>query len=149
MVYTNTAYLANLGRVGEIALCQHSRPDVAARLAGHQRSSKVRVPCHVIGTLLGIGCYARVTAPRTNRALHTLELTYEEIRVVKLCNSLAKWKHTKIVSYYVNLIIILKSHPILSWNLVTQMWNIIVKYPGTFRYTVCRNHYETIKKRQK
>ena len=73
----------------------------------------------------------------------------KEIHVVKLCNSLTKWKHTMIVSYYVNLIIILISYPILSWNLVTQMWNIIVKYPGTFQYTVCRNHYETIKKRQK
>ena len=43
-----------------------------------------------------------------------------------------------IVSYYVNLIVILISYPILSWNLVTQMWNIIVKYPGTLQYTVCR-----------
>ena len=34
-------------------------------------------PCHVMGTLLGLGYYARVTAPRTNRALHTLELTYQ------------------------------------------------------------------------
>ena len=40
-VYTNPAYLANLGRVGEIALCQHSRPDAAARLAGHQCRAKV------------------------------------------------------------------------------------------------------------
>ena len=40
-VYTNPAYLANLGKVGEIALCQHSRPDVAARLAGHKCSAKV------------------------------------------------------------------------------------------------------------
>ena len=54
-----------------------------------------------------------------------------------------------IVSYYVNLIIILVSYPILSWNLVTQKWNIIVKYTGTFQYTVCRNYYETMKKRQK
>ena len=76
-VYTNPAYLANLGRVGEIALCQHSRPDVAARLAGHKCSSRFTLPpCHVIGTLLGLGYYARVTAPRTNRALHTLKLTY-------------------------------------------------------------------------
>ena len=66
MVYTNPAYLANLGRVGEIALCRHSRPDVAARLAGHQRSAKVYpapraipnhvlygiAPCHVIGLYL-------------------------------------------------------------------------------------------------
>ena len=44
-----------------------------------------------------------------------------------------------IVSYYVNLIIILISYPILSWNLVTQKWNIIVKYPAIFQYTVCRN----------
>ena len=51
-VYTNPAYLANLGRVGEIALCQHSRPDVAARLAGHKCSSRFTLPpCHVIGTL--------------------------------------------------------------------------------------------------
>ena len=40
-VYTNPAYLANLGRVGEITLCQHSRPDVAARLADHKCSAKV------------------------------------------------------------------------------------------------------------
>ena len=40
-VYTNPAYLANLGRVEEITLCQHNRPDVAARLAGHQGSAKV------------------------------------------------------------------------------------------------------------
>ena len=32
-----------------------------------------RPPCHVIGTLHGLGYYARVTAARTNRALHTLE----------------------------------------------------------------------------
>ena len=78
-VYTNPAYLANLGRVGEIALCQHNRPDVAAGLAGHQGSAKV-YPSPVsrdIGILLGLGYYARVTAPRTNRALHTLELTYQ------------------------------------------------------------------------
>ena len=49
-----------------------------------------------------------------------------------------------IVSYYVNLIIILISLPILSWNLVTQMWNIIVKYPGIFQYTV-RNYKEEAK----
>ena len=73
MVYTNPAYVANLGRVGDIALCQHSRPNVAARLAGHQRSAKV-YPASVSRdrTLLGIGYYARVTA---NLALHTLELT--------------------------------------------------------------------------
>ena len=41
MVYTNPVYLSNLGRVGEIALCQCSRPDVAGRLAGYQRSAKV------------------------------------------------------------------------------------------------------------
>ena len=40
-IFTNPAYLANLGRVGEIALCQHSRPDVAASLAGHKCSAKV------------------------------------------------------------------------------------------------------------
>ena len=40
-VHTNPAYSANLGRVGEIALCEHSRPDVKARLAGHQSSAKV------------------------------------------------------------------------------------------------------------
>ena len=34
-------------------------------------------PCHVIGTFLELGYYARVTAPRTNRALYTLELTYQ------------------------------------------------------------------------
>ena len=72
-----------------------------------------------------------------------------EIHAVKLCNSLAKWKHTVIVSYYVNLIIILIPYPILSWNLVTQMSNIIVKYPSTFQYTVWSTHCETIKKRQK
>ena len=77
-MYTNPAYLANLGRVGEIALCQHSRPDVAARLADHKCSAKVYpAPCHMIGTLLELGYYASVTAPRTNRALHTLELTYQ------------------------------------------------------------------------
>ena len=37
-VHKNPAYLANLGRVGEIALCEH-RPDVKARLAGHQSSA--------------------------------------------------------------------------------------------------------------
>ena len=77
-VYTNPAYLANLGRVGEIALCQHSRPDMAARLAGHQSPCHGHQPlCQVIGTLLRLGYYARVTAPQTNRALHTLELTYQ------------------------------------------------------------------------
>ena len=60
--------------------------------------------CQVIGTLLGLGYYARVTAPRTNRSLHTLELTYQGDPLVKLCNRQAKWnKHTMIVSYYVNL----------------------------------------------
>ena len=33
------------------------------------------LPCPSV-TLLGLGYYARVTAPRTNRALHTLKLTY-------------------------------------------------------------------------
>ena len=40
-VYTNPAYLANLGRFVEIAMCQHSKPNVAARLAGHHCSAKV------------------------------------------------------------------------------------------------------------
>ena len=77
-VYTNPSYLANLGRVGEIALCQHSRPDVQPdwpAISAVLRSALSL--CHVIGTLLGLGCYARVTAPRTNPALHTLELTYQ------------------------------------------------------------------------
>ena len=55
----------------------------------------------------------------------------KEIHVVKLCNSLAKRKHTVIVSYYANLIVLLTSYPILSWNLVTQIYNIIGIYPGT------------------
>ena len=88
--------------------------------------------CHVIGTLLGIGYYARVTALRTNELCTHYSWPTKEIHVVKLCNRPAKWKHAMIVAYYVNLIVILLSHPILSWNLVTQMWNIIVKYPGTF-----------------
>ena len=52
---------------------------VEARLAGHKYSAKVYpAPCHMIATLLGLGYYARVTAPRTNRALHTLELPYHD-----------------------------------------------------------------------
>ena len=77
-VYTNPAYLANLGRVGEISLCQHSRPDVAARLAGHKCSAKVYpAPVSRDRHLTWIRYYARITDPRTNRALHTLELTYQ------------------------------------------------------------------------
>ena len=33
-------------------------------------------PCQEIGILLGLGYHAKITAPRTKRALHTLELTY-------------------------------------------------------------------------
>ena len=62
-----------------------------------------------------------------------------------LCNSLAEWKHAMIVSHYINIIVILISCLILSLNLVTQMWKIILKYPGTFQYTFCRAHYETPK----
>ena len=54
------------------------------------------------------------------------------IHVVNLCNSLAEWKHAMIVSHYINIILILISCPILSLNLVTQMWKIIMKYPGIF-----------------
>ena len=67
------------------------------------------------------------------------------IHVVNLCNSLAEWKHAMIVSHYINIILILISCLILSLNLVTQMWKIILKYPGTFQYTFCRAHYETSK----
>ena len=48
-----------------------------------------------------------------------------------------------IVSHCINLILILISCLVLSLNLVTQMWKIILKYPGTFQYTLCRAHYET------
>ena len=37
-----------------------------------------------------------------------------------------------IVSYYVNLIIILISYPILSWNLITQMWNTLFEISWYF-----------------
>ena len=67
------------------------------------------------------------------------------IHVVNLCNSLAEWKHAMIVSHYINIILILISCLILSLNLVTQMWKIILKYPGTFQYMFCRAHYETPK----
>ena len=67
------------------------------------------------------------------------------IHVVNLCNSLAEWSHAMIVSHYINIILILISCLILSLNLVTQMWKIILKYPGTFQYTFCHAHYKTPK----
>ena len=60
--------------------------------------------CHVISTWLRSWCYAGVTAPRTNRALHILySWPTKTIHVVNLCNSLAEWKHAMIVSHYMNI----------------------------------------------
>ena len=53
----------------------------------------------------------QITATRNLVATKVVRLAGQwptkEIHEVKLCNSLSKWKNTMIVSYYVNLIIIL------------------------------------------
>ena len=57
---------------------QPSWPAISAALGKWGRVPRSTLsPCQVIAILLGLGYYARVTAPRTNRALHTSELTYQ------------------------------------------------------------------------
>ena len=62
-------------------------------------------PCHVIGTFLELGYYARVTAPRTNRALHTLELTYQGDPWGQVV-----WQSSQMKTYYDSFVLCKSNH---------------------------------------
>ena len=125
----------------KIALCQHSRPDAAAKLAGQQFNTgqvSQGVKVHPIPVSrdrrltwirilfkgycsVNISSSAHIRADLPRRSMWSSCVT-----------SLANWKHTVTVSSYVNLIIILISYPILPWNFIYEceilLWNVLVLF---------------------
>ena len=140
------------GGLDKITLCPCSRPDVVANWVTAQhwaRKAWGQSPHCPCVTWSALDLNQDVMPGLLLHGPIKLCLLYswrsKTIHVVNLCNSLAEWKHAMIVSHYINIILILLSWLILSLNIVTQMWKIILKYPGTFQYTFCRAHYETPK----